>query len=400
MRILLAHNYYQRSGGEDAVFCAESKLLRQYENDVVEYTESNSRITNWGRLSAISNTVWSGSTRRKLGRILHDKRPQIVHFHNTFMRISPSAYSACRQAHVPVVQTLHNYRLLCPAATLFRSGRVCEDCTNTLLSWPGVMRGCWRGSRAATAVVATMLSVHRALGTWQKMVDIYIVLTEFARSKVVEGGLPAEKVVLKPNFVFPDPGIRTDGGDYALFVGRFSPEKGIFTLLRSWKRLDSIPLKLVGEGSLRQEIESIVLGERLESVEILGQRSHDDVLNFMKRSRFLVFPSEWYEALPMVIVEAFACGLPVIASRHGAMGEIIKHGRTGLHFETGNAEDLAANVEWAWSHPKQMAEMGRNARREYEDKYTAEKNYKLLMEIYQLAIERAKQRYGARAGNG
>jgi len=294
-----------------------------------------------------------------------------------------------------VVQTLHNYRLLCPAAIFQRDGRVCEDCLGHV-PWRGVLHACYRDSRAATAAVALMLSVHRWLGTWSKMVDCYIALTEFARAKFIEGGLPAEKIVVKPNFVHPDPmavnhqssiaNHKSPQGS-ALFVGRLSPEKGVRTLLAVWRRLGNrIPLRVVGDGPLRVELEAEAVRHGLSSVCFHGWLAPERTIEVIKVARFLVFPSESYETFGRVAVEAFACAVPVIASRLGAMQEIVEDGRTGLHFTPGDADDLAAKVEWAWTHPDEMQEMGRAARAEYEFKYTAERNYPMLMEIYERAI--------------
>ncbi|MGQ9873581.1 glycosyltransferase family 4 protein [Leptodesmis sp.] len=213
--------------------------------------------------------------------------------------------------------------------------------------------------------------------------DVYIALTEFARQKFIEGGLPAEKIAIKPNFTYPDPGPGDRSGNYVLFVGRISREKGVRTLVQAWQKLRGVPLKVVGDGPLMGEMQRA----RSEGLEILGWRSHDEVLALIKSARFLVFPSEWYEGFPLTIAEAFACGVPVIASRLGAMAEIVEDGRTGLLFNLGDAEDLAAKVEWAWANPDTMREMGREARQKYEQKYTAERNYQMLMEIYEIVRE-------------
>jgi glycosyltransferase involved in cell wall biosynthesis len=316
----------------------------------------------------------------------------VAHFHNTFLRISPSAYYACRAAGVPVVQTLHNYRLLCPAATFYRAGGVCEACLGRLVPWPGVVHSCYRGSPAASGVVTAMLTTHNLLRTWTRLVDVYIALTEFARQKFIEGGLPAEKIIVNPNFVDPDPGLRESDGSYALFVGRISPEKGVRLLLRAWQGLKGKPLKIVGNGPLIDEVRAFVQQQRLECVEVLGPHPREEVLSLMKQARFLVFPSEWYECFPLTIAEAFACGVPVIASRLGAMAEIIEEGRSGLHFTPGDPEDLLAKVEWAYTHPPEMVQMGRRARQEFEAKYTAERNYERLRNVYGLAIAQARGR--------
>jgi glycosyltransferase involved in cell wall biosynthesis len=318
------------------------------------------------------------------------EKPDLVHVHNTFVMISPSIYSACAQVGVPVVQTLHNYRLLCLAANFFREGKVCEDCLGGSL-WPGVKHGCYRHSHSASAVVAVMLTSHRMRQTWQREVSCFIALSEFARNKFVEGGLPPEKIFVKPNFVYPDPGARSEIGDYALFVGRLSPRKRIDTLLAAWKKLrQPIPLLIVGDSSEREMLQAEAARQGLNHVQFKGQLPRQETMTAINHARFLVFASEWYENFPVTIAESFACSTPVICSRLGAMEEIVTDGRTGLHFNSGDADDLAARVEWAWQHPEQMRVMGLQARSEYELKYTAEKNYPQLMEIYDRARRKAK----------
>ncbi|WP_242009941.1 glycosyltransferase family 4 protein [Rhodothermus marinus] len=354
-------------------------------HEVIPFVEDNARLNGVNPLRAAVNAVWSRESQERIRQFIRERKPDVAHFHNTFLMISPAAYYACKEEGMPVVQTLHNYRLICPGALLMREGRVCEECVGRAVPWPGVLHGCWRGSRLQTSVVAAMLTLHRAMKTWTEQVDCYIALTEFARRKFIEGGLPAEKIVVKPNFVDPDPGMGKHEGNFALFVGRLSPEKGVRTILQAWRLLEGVPLKVVGDGPLRAEIEAFVRREGLEQVEVLGRRPREEVFRLMQEARVLVFPSEWYEGFPMTIAEAFACGLPVIASRLGAIAEIVEEGRTGLLFNPGSPEDLAAKVEWAWAHPRELAEMGREARREYEQKYTAEKNYEMLMAIYERA---------------
>jgi glycosyltransferase involved in cell wall biosynthesis len=389
MKILLIHNRYQQPGGEDTVFQAEKALLKRYDHEVVTYVEDNARLEGVNPLKVAVNAIWSREAQRNIRKLIEQTRPDVVHFHNTFLRISPAAYYVVKDLGLPVVQTLHNYRLICPGALLMRDGKVCEDCLRKIVPWPGVVHGCWRNSRSGTTVVAAMLTFHNILRTWENQVDVYIALTEFARKKFVQGGLPAEKIVVKPNFVHPDPGDGEHKGNFALFVGRLSAEKGIRTMLSALRVLKSVPLKVVGDGPLMAEVKAQIERERL-GIEVLGRRPREEVFSLMRQASFLVFPSEWYEGFPMTIAEAFACGLPVLASRLGAMAELVEDGRTGLLFEPGNPDDLAEKVEWAWTHPEEMKRMGKEARKEFEEKYTDEKNYKMLMEIYQLAIERAK----------
>jgi glycosyltransferase involved in cell wall biosynthesis len=389
MKILLVHNTYQQPGGEDVVFNQERQLLEGAGHQVLTYCRSNSEIAGhslFWRPSLAVKTIWAKDTRRNFAGLLRRERPDLVHVHNTFVMVSPSIYAACHEARVPVVQTLHNYRLLCPAAIFFRHGRVCEECFEHSL-WRSVVHGCYRNSRAATSAVALMLAVHRWRRTWTRGVNCFIALSEFSRGKFIEGGIPAEKIALKPNFVYADPGCRGISGQYALFIGRLSPEKRVVTLLAAWQRLRApIPLRIIGGGPEREFLEASAKQPGLSNVCFLGQLPRDEVISALKGARFLLFTSEWYENFPVSIAEAFACGVPVICSRLGAMQEIVADGRTGLHFTPGDAQDLAAKVEWAWTHPEEMAAMGRAARAEYEAKYTAERNYEMLMEIYEKVL--------------
>ena len=385
----MVHNYYQQPGGEDRVASAEAELLQNNGHEVLWYTKHNDAIENINALSVATVTIWNKESYNKLYKIIRNEKPDVVHFHNTFPLISPAGYYAAKNNRVAVVQTLHNYRLFCPAGTLFRSGNVCEDCMGRAIAWPGVRHACYRESRAATAVVAAMLSSHRLLRTWQRKVDLYIAISEFARQKFIEAGLSPEKIVVKPNFIEPDPGPGNERGDYSLFVGRLSREKGIDTLLAAWEKLDGIiNLKIVGDGPLAAKVGDHAA--RLPSVEALGRMDRDGVMALMGAANFLIFPSEWYETFGLVAVEACARETPVIVSRLGVMSEIIRDRDTGLHFEAGNAEDLATTVRWAVGHPAEIRQMGKAARKEYLKNYTGRRNYQLLTGIYEQAIEETK----------
>lgn len=385
MKILLVHNSYQEAGGEDVVFHQEGQLLRWAGHQVIEYRRSNDEIEKYSairRLDLIRSTIWASDSRSTLGRLLEAERPDLVHVHNTFPLISPSIYSVCQERRIAVVQTLHNYRLLCPAANFFRDGKPCEDCLHHGL-WQGVAHACYRNSRMATAAAALMLTVHRQKKTWEKMVDLYVALSAFARGKFIEGGLPADKIVVKPNFLSFDPGCRKVPGAHALFVGRLSPEKGLPTLLKAWSRLGQpVPLRIVGDSPSQPEMKALAASFGSPDIQFMGRLPREQAIAEIKRARFLIFPSEVYETFGLSIIEAFACGVPVIASNLGAMQEIVEAGQTGLLFRAGDAEDLAQKVAWAWSHTDAMEELGRNARAAYEAKYTAERNYLALMEIY------------------
>ncbi len=318
-------------------------------------------------------------------QVVEQSQANVVHFHNTFPLVSPAAYYAAHRAGAAVVQTLHNYRLLCPQATFFREGGICEDCLGKRFAWPGVRRKCYRNSRSATIAVASMLATHRVLGSWRRQVDTFIALSEFSRGKFVQGGLPAEKIVVKPNFVSPDPGLAQAQGQYALFLGRLSPEKGVDVLMRAWTELaGAVPLKIVGGGPLEDDVQD--WAARTPGVEAVGRVSSEAVWQVLAQAAFMVLPSTNFEGFPKTIVEAFACGVPVLASRLGAMAELIDAGRTGDHFQAGDASDLARCARRLYTSPALLASMRVAARREYLQNYTAEPNYQMLMRIYDKAL--------------
>ena len=386
VKVLVAHNYYQQGGGEDATCEQECQLLERYGHEVVFYKRSNKELedyTRWQRLRLSADTIWNERSRGEFRALLERERPDVVHAHNTFVVLSPSIFAACEDLGIPVVQTVQNYRLFCPAATFFRDGKICEECLEHGLL-RSVQHGCYHGSRGATAVVALMIATNRRRKTWPAKVGRIIAVTHFSRRKMVQAGLPADQVVVKPNFVYPDPGDGSGPRQYALFVGRLSPEKRVATLLNAWSKLrEAIPLKIAGDGPDRAALERQAHESHLQNVEFLGRLPRSTTIEMIQGARFLVFPSEWYEGFPVTICEAFACGTPVICSRLGAMEEVVSDGETGFHFEPGAADQLADRASWAWNHPDEMRRMGRRARHEFESKYTAESNYPMLMSIYE-----------------
>lgn len=378
-RVLIVHNAYQHRGGEDAVVEDEAKLLGSQGHAVKIYERQNDEISGMGRLALLQQTLWSTRTVDEVATLIRDFRPDVIHVHNTFPLISPSLYWAAERAGVPVVQTLHNFRLLCPQAMFLREGRVCEDCLGHL-PWRGVVQRCYRDSVAQSGVLAGMLALHRGIGTYSRKVSRFIALNAFSRRKFVEGGLPAEKVTVKPNFVdmvAPEDDVSRDG---FLFVGRLSPEKGIAILAEAMGQVPSASLTVIGEGPEADRLAG------LGNVHTLGRRDTAGVQSAMGCAACLVLPSICYENFPRTLVEAFACGLPVIASRLGAMAELVEDGRTGLLFEPGNPGDLAAKMRWAMVNPEALRRMGQTARTEYAAKYTAEINYRQLMTIYREAM--------------
>lgn len=392
MKILIAHNRYQQAGGEDRVVQAEQALLSDHGHEVNLLLVDNRDLVG-GVITQIKTaftTTYSRSGRAKVQEALDIFHPDIVHVHNFFPQLSPSIYDACADEGIAVVQTLHNYRLICPGALLMRDGHICEQCISGS-PYQAALYGCYRHSRLGSLAVAHMVATHRRLGTWSEKVDRFIALTDFVKSKFLQAGFPEDHIRVKPNFVL-DPQTSTDPKkqddwesreSFALFVGRFSPEKGFRTLFKAWAKLDIHHcLKVAGSGPLENEIPD------QPNIVRLGFQNQDNVRSLMDQALFLVVPSEWFEGFPMVIVEAFAHGLPVLASEIGSLGEIITNEIDGLFFKPGDDKDLANKARWLLAHPNECERMGRNARDKYVEKYSPEVNYKQLLNIYTDAMLR------------
>jgi glycosyltransferase involved in cell wall biosynthesis len=385
MNILVAHNFYKQPGGEDQCVAAEVAMLRAHGHNVTQYCLRNESIDAMSRLDVASRTIWSLPAFRELRELFRTLQPQIAHFHNTFPLISPAAYYAARAENIRVVQTLHNFRLCCSNAVLFRDGKVCEACLGKSFGWPGIVHKCYHDSRTASAAIATMVATHRVLGTWQKAVDVYIALTEFSRRKLLEGGLPADKIAVKSNFAYPDPGLGAGTGEYAVFVGRLSAEKGVETLLKGWRHLGGrLPLKLIGDGPLAPLVQEAAKNDAM--IRWLGNAPLETVYSLVGQAAFLVLPSQCYENFPRVIIEAFAKGTPVIVSKLGAMAEIVDDGRTGLHFNPGDPVDLAEKVRSILADPWKLPQMRQAARQEFDQHFTADVNHHSLMAVYERAL--------------
>ena len=384
----MAHGYYQIPGGEDESFETRRDLLRSRGHRVTEYVRRNDEIAHYSplrKLTLAARTTWAWDSNRELARILSDARPDVAHFGNVFPLMSPSIYYVCRKAGVPVVQNLENPRLMCPGGTFLREGKPCHDCVGRF-PLPAVVHSCYRQSAAQTAVVAGMLGVHRALGTWHKKVDAYCVSTEFYRKKFVEFGLAPEKLHLC-RLAVPDPGVtRRGSGDYALYVGRLGPEKGIHSLLEAWRGLD-IPLKVRGSGPMETEVRAAIAAN--PRIELVPRLSLEQKHVLFRGARFLVWPSLGeYETFGLVVAEAYAAGIPVIASRTGVATEMIQEGSTGLFFEADNGADLAKVAKSAWEMQEPLVQMGLNSRKLYESRFTFDHAYTALISAYESAMGR------------
>ena len=391
MKVLLCHNFYQQPGGEDQSFAEEAALLESRGHHVIRFTQHNDAIRKMNPLTVAARTLWSSKSYHELRRLIQKEKPDVMHCTNTFPLISPAAYYAARKEKVAVVQSLRNYRMFCSGAYFMRDGKVCEDCMGRRFAWPAIAHKCYRGSRAGSTVLASMIAIHRSVGTWAKMVDRYFALTNFSRAKFIQGGLPAERIDLKPNFLLEDPGPGTGVGGYAVFVGRLSREKGVDLLCKIWPELQSAPrLKIIGDGPLLEELK-IACQRNPSRMEWCGRMNREDVLQAVGNATCLIQPSLWYEGFPRTILEAFSKGTPVIASRLGSMEEIVEHEKSGL-LAAPNEVDFKQAIDRFFLSGTAQAEMRLAARQQFLDRYSAQTNYQLLLQIYERAIETARQR--------
>jgi glycosyltransferase involved in cell wall biosynthesis len=379
MRVLIVHNHCIDFAGDDVAVASESSLLSSMGHEVSLWTQRNDELQRLApRIETALRLTHNSTFAAALSRRIAEFRPDVMHCHGLFPRITTSAYDAAAAAGVPVVQTLHDFRLVCCAnAFLHRNGRTCELCVTGSSYW-GAWHRCYRDSWIGSLFVTHALDVHRRAGTLQRRVQRFIAPSESSKSRFVAAGLPDSRIVVKPNFIADTGEPPTGPRDGALFVGRLSPEKGLRTLIDAWRRIDH-PLRILGSGPLSHFV-SMAADSRIIP---MGHRPNGEVGPTMQQARFLVMPSEWIEGCPLVIVEAFANALPVIASRLGAMAEMVEDGVTGLLFAPGDPDDLAAKVAWAFAHGQDMAQMGAAARRVYEDRFSAEKNYPQLVRIYE-----------------
>jgi glycosyltransferase involved in cell wall biosynthesis len=386
MKVLLVHNRYQQRGGEDAVVDAEDCLLARRGIEVERFDANNDAIH--GSLAKIGASLnqFAGSPdmRRRIGHVLNQFRPDVVHVHNWFPTISASIFKQCKSANVAVVHTIHNYRLLCVGATLFRDGHPCEDCIGATFRTSGIRHKCYRGSGVGSAAATMGMLAHWAAGTWHNSVDRFIALTEFSRQKLIEGGLPEEKIVVKPNFVEPEPGLGPGDGEYFLYAGRLTEEKGLRVLIECWKNgPDLPPLWIAGDGPLREKVQSAAA--TTSNLRWLGMKASDEVFLLMKHAKAILCPSLWYEGMPRVVIESLAVGTPVVASRIGGYPEMIVDGESGALFAFGDAGALLGRIR-ELERTNAFARMRPSARLRFLAEYTGEKNFSVLLNIYRTAM--------------
>lgn len=402
MKVLLVHNFYGSSApsGENQVFEAERELLLSYGHEVETFVRHSDEILDkgvFGKIAGALATLWNPWMFKDMRQVVRKFKPDVVHAHNTFPLISPAIFYAIGKQAARVL-TLHNYRLFCPAAIPMRAGRVCTECLDQHTVWLGLRHGCYRNSRLATLPLAANVALHRRLGTWVGQVDAFIALSEFQRGRMIAAGLPVGRVHVKPNFYPCGPVVVpwVERRPCVVFAGRLSAEKGAKSLVRGWLLWgEQAPeLRIVGDGPLRDELEELASTQPCVPISFLGQLTWEMAQIEIAHARLLVLPSECFEGFPMVVREAFAFGTPAAVSDIGPLPSIVKHRVSGVVFAPANSGSLLQQVKAAWDTPGLLERLGNGARAEFEAKYTGEKNYEMLMEIYQRAIVVSKSKSG------
>lgn len=386
MRVLVCHNFYRQPGGERRAFEHQVELLRRHGDEVATLTRDSADVDRFSvgeRLRFPLDTVESRRTRREVREIVARSRPDVAHVHNVFPLLSPSLYRALEEAGVPIVQSVHNYRFLCPNGLFFTHGEVCERCKlgNTAHA---VRLRCYRDSYGFSALYAATLGLHRRLGTFRR-IDRFVAGSPFAARKLVEGGVCGEEQVrVLGNFLAgPLPEVvPPEEPPYALFLGRLSAEKGVDLLLSAMARLPGRRLIVAGDGPAGPALRRRAAGLGLRDVVFAGFVSGAEKERLQAGAWMNVVPSLWYEMFPYSMLESAAAGVPVVVPRHGSLGSLIEEGRQGLRFAPGDADDLAATLARAFDDPALRGRLSAGARAWVEDELDPDLHYRRLTEIY------------------
>jgi glycosyltransferase involved in cell wall biosynthesis len=400
VKVLLAHNFYGSAApsGENQVFDAEKALLQLHGHEVTEFTRHSDEIRGrgaWGAVLGALSTPWNPFAAKALKRAVAAQGPDVVHTHNTFPLLSPAIFHAIGHRAARVL-TLHNYRLFCPAAIPMREGNVCTDCLDQGSVLPSLANGCYRDSRLATLPLAVNVALHRRLGTWTREVDAFIALSEFQRERMIEAGLPVELVHVKPNFYPGQPLVVPwhERRSSVVFAGRLTAEKGVLALVRAWLAWGATApeLRIVGDGDLRDELERLAATAPMVPIRFLGQLAGATAQEEIARACLLVLPSECFEGFPMVVREAFAFGTPAAVSNIGPLPSIVREGKNGVVFEPANPQSLLKTVRTAWETTGDLERLAAEARRSFETLYTEDANYRMLMKVYEQAMDVSRRR--------
>lgn len=381
-RVLIVHNYYQVPGGEDTVVANEKKMLEDNGHEVFMYTRHNDEIKNIGILGKIRlgfETIYSFKTVREIKRIIKENKISIVHVHNTLPLISPSVYKAAKDCGARVVQTVHNFRLLCPSATFICNGEICEKCVSSGLKF-AIKNKCYRNSKIQTLIVVLMLKINRIIGSYKK-VDGYIVLTEFTKRKICNY-IDKNKIYIKPNFTNIETNdiLPSKSREYFVFLGRIDELKGIKVLLNAWKDIENEKLLIIGKGPEEKYVSEFIEKNNIENIDILGLIDNKEVKKVLSKAKAVIAPSIWYETFGMVNIEAFSVGTPAIASDIGAFSDILND-KNGIKFSPKSVEELKEAIN-ILSDSNNLDNYIVFSYKDYNEKYTEKVNYKILEKIY------------------
>ncbi len=390
-KILMLHNRYQYRGGEDTCTEAEIEILRQAGHEVTLIEKNNQQIKEFSqsqKLQLFFTTAWNSLEANEMRSRFQEIKPDLLHVQNFFPLFSPSVHGAAKSLNIPTIQHLHNFRLGCLNAYLFREGKICKACLGKN-PWRGIVYGCYRNSRPASLAVWNMITYNRWRGTWLRDVDGFIAPSRFTANKLVEIGIPGHRLYVKPNVTTDPLGDKPisplPSAPTFLFLGRLSPEKGVMTLFKAWEILaePSWQLAIVGDGPQKLELEQFVQERQLTNVNFFGYQGADGVLKAIENATAVVVPSQCYETFGRVVIEAFACGRGVLVSDLGALAELVEEGETGFLVSASDPHAWAERLKWCGDRPQQMARMGKKCRQVYLDNYTPAVNYQQMMEIYQ-----------------
>ena len=382
MKVLIVHNFYKIRAGEYSVLKNEIKLLKDNGNEVITFYKDNKNIKSfYSKVIYFLRIVYSKNIFKEFDYYLKQNKPDVIHVHNFFPIMTPAIFFAAQKNNIPIVHTLHNYRLICPTSTLMHNNRIYEKSIING-SFSTIIDKVYRNSYLGTFALARMISYHKKYNTWDTQVDKFIALTNFSKSKFIEANFLIDKIEIKSNFVFDMYDPESDKKEYALFIGRISEEKGIRCLIKAWEKID-YKLIIVGTGPL----ENFVKRQLNENIIFLGKQNKEEIRVLMNAASFLIIPSIWYEGFPMVILEAYSAGLPVLGSRIGSIEEVVLDNITGLHFKPNDSRDIVKKVNRIIKDRELLKKISKNSRKEYLEKYTPSKNYDILINIYNSVIQ-------------
>jgi glycosyltransferase involved in cell wall biosynthesis len=385
MNILLAHNFYKYFAGEDSIALREKGLLEENKEQVYFYTKDNKETDSYNlnkKINFFAQTIFSSSTKKELKTIIKDFKPDIAYTHNIFPLISPSIFHTLHAESIPCVQNVQDYRWLCPNGVFYINDSICEKCKNGAF-WNAIRYKCFRDSFLLSGLYATTIGTNRLSGVFKK-IDAFVCTTEFNKQKLMEAGIEEKRLFIKPNYLDItniEPSVGT--GNHIIFLGRLSQEKGLWTLIKAFEKIKDLQLKIVGTGPLEHPLRKYIKENSINNISIEGFKEGDEKNNLIKNALFMVFPSEWYEHFPIVLLEAFAFGKPVIASDIGNMPLIVENEKSGLHFRAGDIDDLIEKIRILSQNNSEITRMGEFARKKIETYYTPEINYKILKSIFQ-----------------